>query len=174
MYLPLFSRQVIEDPVEIIDNERELKGFHNMDEVIKLVGYFKSEKSPRRLKIMIAILNSKWIIYRICCWKLIMLFLIFSIQTLLSMTTPLRSSIPLSNSLPHLTPRLKVLVWVLVWINFHLSTQKVQIYVLRLIEKPKMSLRTLHFPSEYLVFTKGRCLKFSSPFTWIALKNIIN
>lgn len=40
--------QVIEDPVEIIDNERELKGFHNMDEVIKLVGYFKSEKSPRR------------------------------------------------------------------------------------------------------------------------------
>lgn len=42
--------QVIEDPVEIIDNERELKGFYNMDEVIKLVGYFKSEKSPRRLK----------------------------------------------------------------------------------------------------------------------------
>lgn len=46
------SSQVIEDPVEIIDNERELKGFHNMDEVIKLVGYFKSEKSPRKLKIM--------------------------------------------------------------------------------------------------------------------------
>jgi hypothetical protein len=39
---------VIEDPVEIIDNERELKGFNNMDEVIKLAGYFKSEKSPRR------------------------------------------------------------------------------------------------------------------------------
>lgn len=46
----MFIRQVIEDPVEIIDNERELKGFYNMDEVIKLVGYFKSEKSPRRLK----------------------------------------------------------------------------------------------------------------------------
>lgn len=42
--------QVIEEPVEIIDNERELKGFHNMDDVIKLVGYFKSEKSPRRFK----------------------------------------------------------------------------------------------------------------------------
>lgn len=41
---------MIEDPVEIIDNERELKGFYNMDEVIKLVGYFKSEKSPRRLR----------------------------------------------------------------------------------------------------------------------------
>lgn len=39
---------MIEDPVEIIDNERELKGFHNIDEDIKLVGYFKSEKSPRK------------------------------------------------------------------------------------------------------------------------------
>lgn len=46
-----FICQVIEDPVEIIDNERELKGFYNMDEVIKLVGYFKSEKSPRRLNL---------------------------------------------------------------------------------------------------------------------------
>lgn len=45
-----FTDQVIEEPVEIIDNERELKGFYNMDDVIKLVGYFKSEKSPRRFK----------------------------------------------------------------------------------------------------------------------------
>lgn len=45
--------QVIEEPVEIIDNERELKGFYNMDEVIKLVGYFKSERSARRSKIII-------------------------------------------------------------------------------------------------------------------------
>lgn len=45
---PVFC-QVIEDPVEIIDNERELKGFHNIDEVIKLVGYFKNEKSARTL-----------------------------------------------------------------------------------------------------------------------------
>lgn len=49
--------QVIEDPVEIIDNERELKGFHNMDEVIKLVGYFKSEKSPRMFKIKMLTAN---------------------------------------------------------------------------------------------------------------------
>lgn len=41
-----FLYDVIEDPVEIIDNERELKGFFNIDEDIKLVGYFKSEKSP--------------------------------------------------------------------------------------------------------------------------------
>lgn len=46
--------QVIEEPVEIIDNERELKGFYNMDEVIKLVGYFKSERSARRLKVMVS------------------------------------------------------------------------------------------------------------------------
>uniref|UniRef100_A0A6Q2YKD1 Calsequestrin n=1 Tax=Esox lucius TaxID=8010 RepID=A0A6Q2YKD1_ESOLU len=37
-----FLYDVIEDPVEIIDNERELKGFHNIDEDIKLVGYFKN------------------------------------------------------------------------------------------------------------------------------------
>ncbi|KAL0970059.1 hypothetical protein UPYG_G00236570 [Umbra pygmaea] len=41
-----FLYDVIEDPVEIIDNDRELKGFHNIDEDIKLIGYFKSEKSP--------------------------------------------------------------------------------------------------------------------------------
>uniref|UniRef100_A0A3Q2D096 Calsequestrin n=1 Tax=Cyprinodon variegatus TaxID=28743 RepID=A0A3Q2D096_CYPVA len=41
-----FLYDVIEDPVEIIDNDRELKGFYNMDDVIKLVGYFKSERSP--------------------------------------------------------------------------------------------------------------------------------
>lgn len=52
-----FICQVIEDPVEIIDNERELKGFYNMDEVIKLVGYFKSEKSPRRLKTELQMLH---------------------------------------------------------------------------------------------------------------------
>lgn len=43
---------MIEDPVEIIDNERELKGFYNLDDVIRLVGYFKSENSPRRLTIL--------------------------------------------------------------------------------------------------------------------------
>uniref|UniRef100_A0A673AY66 Calsequestrin n=1 Tax=Sphaeramia orbicularis TaxID=375764 RepID=A0A673AY66_9TELE len=41
-----FLYDVIEDPVEIIDNERELKGFYNMEDTMKLVGFFKSEKSP--------------------------------------------------------------------------------------------------------------------------------
>lgn len=58
--------QVIEDPVEIIDNERELKGFYNMDEVIKLVGYFKSEKSPRRLKQGHCV-TSVTTVSKICC-----------------------------------------------------------------------------------------------------------
>lgn len=40
--------QVIEDPVEIIDNEGELRGFFNLDEDIKLVGYFKNENSRRK------------------------------------------------------------------------------------------------------------------------------
>lgn len=42
----LFS-QVIEDPVEIIGNVRELKGFNNIEEEIKLVGFFKNAKSDR-------------------------------------------------------------------------------------------------------------------------------
>uniref|UniRef100_A0AAQ5YIE1 Calsequestrin n=1 Tax=Amphiprion ocellaris TaxID=80972 RepID=A0AAQ5YIE1_AMPOC len=40
-----FIYDVIEDPVEIIDNSKELKGFENVEEDIKLVGYFKSHKS---------------------------------------------------------------------------------------------------------------------------------
>lgn len=40
--------QALEDPVELIDNSRELKGFENLDEDIKLVGYFKSHKSERK------------------------------------------------------------------------------------------------------------------------------
>uniref|UniRef100_A0A7N6AMD7 Calsequestrin n=1 Tax=Anabas testudineus TaxID=64144 RepID=A0A7N6AMD7_ANATE len=40
-----FIYDVLEDPVEIIDNSRELKGFENVEEDIKLVGYFKSHKS---------------------------------------------------------------------------------------------------------------------------------
>lgn len=34
--------------MEIIDNSRELKGFENIEEDIKLVGYFKSHKSERK------------------------------------------------------------------------------------------------------------------------------
>lgn len=42
-----FFCQVIEEPVEIISNDRELKGFHNIEEDIKLMGFFKSENSSR-------------------------------------------------------------------------------------------------------------------------------
>uniref|UniRef100_A0A669BFC2 Calsequestrin n=1 Tax=Oreochromis niloticus TaxID=8128 RepID=A0A669BFC2_ORENI len=42
-----FIYDVLEDPVEIIDNSKELKGFKNIEEDIKLVGYFKSHKSER-------------------------------------------------------------------------------------------------------------------------------
>lgn len=34
--------------MEVIDNSRELKGFENIEEDIKLVGYFKSHKSERK------------------------------------------------------------------------------------------------------------------------------
>uniref|UniRef100_A0A3P9KFD2 Calsequestrin n=1 Tax=Oryzias latipes TaxID=8090 RepID=A0A3P9KFD2_ORYLA len=40
-----FIYDLLEDPVEIIDNNRELRGFENIEEDIKLVGYFKSHKS---------------------------------------------------------------------------------------------------------------------------------
>ncbi|KAI7813874.1 putative calsequestrin-1 [Triplophysa rosa] len=42
-----FLYDVIEEPVEIIYNERELKGFHNIEEDIKLIGYFKSQQSQQ-------------------------------------------------------------------------------------------------------------------------------
>lgn len=45
---PPLPPQVLDDPVEIIDNSRELKGFENIEEDIKLVGYFKSHKSERK------------------------------------------------------------------------------------------------------------------------------
>lgn len=44
--------KLLEDPVEIIDNSRELKGFENIEEDIKLVGYFKSHKSERKNIVM--------------------------------------------------------------------------------------------------------------------------
>ena len=34
--------------MEIIENNRELKAFENIEEDIKLVGYFKSHKSERK------------------------------------------------------------------------------------------------------------------------------
>uniref|UniRef100_A0AAR2KVF5 Calsequestrin n=1 Tax=Pygocentrus nattereri TaxID=42514 RepID=A0AAR2KVF5_PYGNA len=40
-----FIYDVIDDPVEIIDNANELKGFESLEEDMKLVGYFKNVRS---------------------------------------------------------------------------------------------------------------------------------
>lgn len=42
-----FSFQVLEDPVELIEGERELQAFENIEDEIKLIGYFKSKDSER-------------------------------------------------------------------------------------------------------------------------------
>lgn len=132
---------MIEDPVEIIDNERELKGFHNIDEVIKLVGYFKSEKSPRRLNPQLQTDQSITLIINLLHYE--MYFIVLKIrffkcpffvrihQTTLNMTTPLRSSTPSSNSLPHLTPRFKLFVEYLCGFLF-ICVHKTSLYVLQL------------------------------------------
>lgn len=39
--------QLLEDPVEIIDNALELRAFDRMEEDIKLIGFFKSRDSER-------------------------------------------------------------------------------------------------------------------------------
>ncbi|KAG9330986.1 hypothetical protein JZ751_021307, partial [Albula glossodonta] len=40
-----FIFDVLDDPVEFLDNDLELKAFENIEDDIKLVGYFKNEKS---------------------------------------------------------------------------------------------------------------------------------
>lgn len=45
---PVVTLQVLEDPVEMLDNQREVRAFQNVEEDIKLVGYFKSHKSERK------------------------------------------------------------------------------------------------------------------------------
>lgn len=88
--------------MEIIDNERELKGFHNMDDVIKLVGYFKSEKSPRRFK------AEPQAHERLLSCLFVDYFSSFSTQISSNLTTLQRSSTPSSSSLPHLIQRFQV------------------------------------------------------------------
>lgn len=39
--------QVLEDPVELIEGERELQAFENIEDDNKLIGYFKSKDSER-------------------------------------------------------------------------------------------------------------------------------
>lgn len=39
--------QVLEDPVEFIEGDRELQAFDNIEDKPKLIGYFKNEESER-------------------------------------------------------------------------------------------------------------------------------
>lgn len=39
--------QVLEDPVELIEGERELQAFENIEDDNKLIGYFKNKDSER-------------------------------------------------------------------------------------------------------------------------------
>lgn len=39
--------QVLEDPVELIEGDRELQAFENIEDEIKLIGYFKNKDSER-------------------------------------------------------------------------------------------------------------------------------
>lgn len=41
------TAQLLDDPVEIIDNTLELRAFDRMEEEIKLIGFFKSQDSER-------------------------------------------------------------------------------------------------------------------------------
>lgn len=47
------SWQLLEDPVEIINNKLELQAFDQIDEEIKLIGYFKGEDSERKINMFL-------------------------------------------------------------------------------------------------------------------------
>lgn len=47
------SWQLLEDPVEIINNKLELQAFDQIDEEIKLIGYFKGEDSERKMNMFL-------------------------------------------------------------------------------------------------------------------------
>lgn len=48
-----FSWQLLEDPVEIINSKLELQAFDQIDEEIKLIGYFKGEDSERKMNMFL-------------------------------------------------------------------------------------------------------------------------
>lgn len=47
------SRQLLEDPVEIINSKLELQAFDQIDDEIKLIGYFKGEDSERKMNMFL-------------------------------------------------------------------------------------------------------------------------
>lgn len=47
------SWQLLEDPVEIINSKLELQAFDQIDDEIKLIGYFKGEDSERKINMFL-------------------------------------------------------------------------------------------------------------------------
>lgn len=47
------SWQLLEDPVEIINSKLELQAFDQIDDEIKLIGYFKGEDSERKMNMFL-------------------------------------------------------------------------------------------------------------------------
>lgn len=47
------SWQLLEDPVEILNSKLELQAFDQIDDEIKLIGYFKGEDSERKMNMFL-------------------------------------------------------------------------------------------------------------------------
>lgn len=47
------SWQLLEDPVEVINSKLELQAFDQIDDEIKLIGYFKGEDSERKINVFL-------------------------------------------------------------------------------------------------------------------------
>lgn len=47
------SWQLLEDPVEVINSKLELQAFDQIDDEIKLIGYFKGEDSERKINMFL-------------------------------------------------------------------------------------------------------------------------
>lgn len=54
------SWQLLEDPVEIINSKLELQAFDQIDDEIKLIGYFKGEDSERKINVFLVGLGAAW------------------------------------------------------------------------------------------------------------------
>lgn len=56
------SWQLLEDPVEVINSKLELQAFDQIDDEIKLIGYFKGEDSERKINVFLMGLGA-------CLWS---------------------------------------------------------------------------------------------------------